>query len=136
MVNKINKPEPPTDDTDFEIRFYESLIEKKSDFVEALAALGDLYTKKGFYEKGLIVDEKLATLRPDDAIVLYNLACSYSLVNNLDKALRTIKQAVECGYDNLDHLNQDPDLLNLRKDSRFRRYFLKITADNQSKPSV
>ena len=41
---------PKQDDTDFEIRFYESLLEKKPDFIEALAALGDLYTHKGFYE--------------------------------------------------------------------------------------
>lgn len=115
------------DDMDFEIRFYESLLSKKPDFLEVLAALGDLYTKRGHYEKGLMVDERLAQLKPGDPIVLYNLACSYSLVNELDKAFKTIKRAVGCGYDNLDHLIQDPDLTNLRRDNRFKKYLLKIS---------
>ncbi len=114
------------EDMDFEIRFYESLLQKKPDFAQALAALGDLYTRKGLFEKGLTVDEQLAQLKPLDPIVLYNLACSYSLVNKLDKALKVIKRAVDCGYDDLDHLSKDPDLMNLRQDNRFKKYLLKI----------
>jgi len=113
------------DDIDFEIRFYESLIEKKPDFIEALAALGDLYTQKGQYKQGLSVDEKLMQLRPEDPIVLYNLACSYSLLEEKDRAYRTIKKAINCGYDNFEHLEQDADLENLRNDSRFQRYISK-----------
>ena len=113
-------------DSDFQIRFFEELIKKKPDFAEALAALGDLYTKQGWHEKGLKVDQKLALLKPEDPIVLYNLACSYSLVNNIDQAFETIQNAVDCGYDNLEHLTMDRDLINLRGDQRFQRYFENI----------
>ena len=41
---------------DFEISFYEKLIKENSNFTDALVALGDAYTKKGLYEKGLDVD--------------------------------------------------------------------------------
>ncbi|HBR15029.1 MAG TPA: hypothetical protein DD723_05745 [Candidatus Omnitrophica bacterium] len=114
------------EDMDFEIQFYEGIIKKKSDFFAALSALGDLYTKKGQYEKGLELDLRLTQLRPEDPIVLYNLACSYSLVNDTNLALRTIKKAINCGYDDFDFIEQDKDLHNLQQDSRFKRYFARI----------
>jgi len=117
---------PKEDDMDFEIRFYEGLLKKKPDFIDALSAIGDLYTKKGFYEKGLRVDEKLVILRPCDPIVLYNLSCSYSLVNQIDKSFRAFKKAINCGYCDFDHLEKDDDLLNLRKDPRFQKYYIRL----------
>ncbi len=119
------------DDTDFEIAFYEGIIHKQPNFIEALGALGDLYTKKGDYHKGLVIDEKLAQLKPDDPIVLYNLACSYSLLKDIDKALDVIKQAVKCGYDEFEYLLEDEDLTNLQKDPRFKRYITRIQTQNK-----
>lgn len=107
---------------DFEIKFYEDLVDKKKDFLQALMALGDLYTKRGLYEKGLAVDKKLARMRPEDPGILYNLACSYSLVNNINQAYQVIKLAIDCGYDDFRHLEHDHDLENLLKDQRFRHY--------------
>ncbi len=116
------------DDNDlgFELRFFEGLVHKNPNFIEALSALGDVYTKAGAYEKGLNVDERLVQLKPEDPIVLYNLACSYSLLNEIDKALRSVKKAVKCGYSDFGHMQRDQDLLNLRKDRRFQRYFERI----------
>jgi tetratricopeptide (TPR) repeat protein len=111
---------------DFEIEFCERLLQKRPHFVQALSLLGNLYTKKGFYLKGLEVDEMLYLLKPHDPIVLYNLACSYSLLNEKDKALRSIKQAINCGYDDFCQIENDTDLDNLRSDSRFRKYFSRI----------
>jgi tetratricopeptide (TPR) repeat protein len=111
------------EDLEFLISFCEGLIKKKPDFIEALQALGDAYTKKGLYEKGLSIDEYLSQLQPTNPFVLYNLACSYSLMNQTDKALRSIKLAIKHGYRNFDYLKEDKDLANLRNDSRFRRYF-------------
>ena len=92
------------------------------DFIEALIYLGDLYTREGFYDKGLGVDEKLALLRPDDAVVMYNLACSYSLVNDVPAARRAMVRAIDLGYDEWDHLRKDRDLANLLRDAGFAAY--------------
>ena len=116
----------PNDDLDFEIKFYEGLLEKKPDFVEALALLGDLYTRRGMYERGLKIDEQLALLRPSDAIVFYNLACSYSLLKEIDKSLRSIKRAINCGYSDFEHLDHDSDLDNLRADERFKKFLSRV----------
>ena len=113
-----------SDDVDFEIQFYEGILEKKGDFFQALMALGNLYTKNGLYQKGLAVDEKLVRLRPKDPLVLYNLACSYSLLNKINKAFKAMKDAFSCGYDDFDYLKNDGDLANLLKDARFRKYLL------------
>jgi len=113
-------------DWDFEIEFYEGLIKKKPDFIDALTALGDIYTQKGMYEQGLVIDKRLEVLLPDDPFVLYNLACSYSLMNDVDKALRCVKKAINRGYDNFEFLQYDEDLANLKRDGRFIRYFNRI----------
>ncbi|MBF0479294.1 MAG: hypothetical protein HQL26_07400 [Candidatus Omnitrophica bacterium] len=107
---------------EFEKKFYEGILQRTPDFIEALIALGDVYTLSGEFEAGLKIDEKLALLRSDDAYILYNLACSYSLLNYVDLALETIKKAILCGYDDFAFLQEDEDLHNLRKDYRFQSY--------------
>lgn len=103
----------------FEMGFYENVLKEAPDFIEALSALGDLYTKEGYYEKGLEVDKRLARLRPDDGVILYNLACSYSLLNDVPRARSTMKAALENGYEDIEYLLQDTDLLNLLSDAKF-----------------
>ena len=110
----------------FEIKFYEGILARQPDFIEALSALGDLYTYGGYFSEGLEIDLKLRRLKPDDPTVLYNLACSYSLMGRIDYALRTIKKAINCGYADFQHLEADEDLNNLRKDTRFKRYFQRV----------
>jgi len=120
------------EDIEFEITFYNGLIEKNPNFTEALIALAELYTKAGMYKEGLAVDEQLVRLKPTDPMVLYNLACSYSLMNDIDKAFRAIKKAVNCGYSDFSHLEKDDDLSNLLKDQRFQQYFSRL---KNKKPS-
>lgn len=120
------------DDVEFELRFYEALVAKNPRFIEALTMLADIYTRVGRFREGLAVDERLALLKPTDPYVLYNLSCSYSITHQLDKALRSFKQAVNAGYDNLDYVKYDEDMDNLRKDSRFKRYFRRLQ-DKRSK---
>jgi tetratricopeptide (TPR) repeat protein len=113
-------------DPQFEIAFYEGLIRKTPNFIEALLCLGDLYTQQGFYEKGLKVDERLAELRPDDATVFYNLACSYSLMNEVASADSAIKRSIDLGYEDFEHMQKDPDLLNLLSSEEFQAYFKQV----------
>ncbi len=119
-------------DVNFEMRFYESLLEKKPDFVDALFALGDLYTKKELYQKALEVDQRLSVLRPENPTTHYNLACTYSLMNQIEHAFKAIQVAFESGYDDFPFLEHDKDLFNLRKDDRFQRLFDEIKKKKQT----
>lgn len=123
----------PNSDIDFEIRFYENILKESPDFIEAIIALADLYTKKGLYQEGLVLDEKLSRLRPDDPVVFYNLACSYSLLNDFALALRAIKKAIELGYDDFEHMYNDQDLAGLMADDQFRQYLKGV--QKKRKPS-
>ncbi len=110
-----NSQENGVDSLDFEIRFLEGVLKESPHFIEALINLGDLYTKRGLYRQGLEIDLRLSALRPNDPIVLYNLACSYSLLADLHKAFEVIQVAIAKGYQDFRYLAQDEDLANLRQ---------------------
>lgn len=99
---------------DFEIRFYEGVLKCSPTFIEVLQVLGGHYTAVGRYADGLTIDRRLVRLSPDDPIAHYNLACSLSLTGKAEAALRELAEAVHLGYDDVDHMEQDPDLENLR----------------------
>jgi len=111
---------PKAEDLDFQMGFYEGIIKDNPNFAEALIALGEIYTKKGLYEKGLKIDKRLIKLRPGSSIAHYNLACSLSLMSDLTSSFKALKRAIELGYDDLMFMNGDPDLSNLRGDNRFK----------------
>jgi tetratricopeptide (TPR) repeat protein len=119
-------------DLKFEIRFFEGISRRDPDFIEALQVLGDAYTQTGQWEKGLGIDQRLARLCPNNALVFYNLACSYSLMKQLDAAFAALGQAVKLGYNDARWLIKDPDLANLRQDNRFD----KIRTDLSKKPGT
>ena len=106
---------------DFEIAFYEKLLRAYPDFADVLIPLGSAYTKRGLYEKGLEVDRRLTQLRGEDPISWYNLGCSYSLLNRLEEAFEALRRAVALGYADLTHLQNDPDLLGLRRSPKYRQ---------------
>ena len=108
------------EDLDFEISFYERLLKKNPDFVNALIALGDAYTKKGRYKDGLNIDQRLVRLKPEDSTVHYNLACSYSLLKMANSCLAALRKAMRLGYPDFAFMEKDPDLEFIRKDPRYK----------------
>ncbi|MBI4661545.1 MAG: hypothetical protein HY735_22210 [Verrucomicrobia bacterium] len=111
---------------DIEIGFLEGIVQRDPSYVEALQILGDDYTRRGRFDDGLKVDETLARLRPRDALVQYNLACSYSLTDQCDLAAQALDLALSLGYHDFKWLAQDPDLENLRQHPRYRRIRARI----------
>ncbi len=134
-MRKEYTPKAPRkkDDIEFEIAFYESILASTPDFIEALAAIGDLYTRAGLWQKGLDVDIKLSKLRSDDPMVFYNLACSYALLGQTRPALSTLTKAIEFGYDDFEYLRNDVDLENLLKDEQVMEYIKQIEKKKKSK---
>ena len=104
----------------FEVAFFESIVRRQGDYWEVLAVLGNHYTADKRYREGLAVDRRLAQLRPDDPIVFYNLACSYSLVGWVPQALKALERSLTLGYRDFKHLMQDRDLDALKRDRRFK----------------
>ncbi len=117
---ELKTPEFQKTDDEFTIWFLEGVIEKYPTYVECLMYLGNAYTATGMYEKGLKVDLKLARLRPEDPLVHYNLACSFSLLRRLNESLGSLEKAIDLGYDDLIHLVNDSDLDSLREDEVYK----------------
>ncbi len=105
---------------DIQIQFMEGLVRRDPSFVEALQLLGDHYTERGRFPESLKVDERLAQLDPRNPLVFYNLACSYSLNGQFDRAAAVLEQALNFGYCDFDWLARDPDLRELRKHPAYR----------------
>ena len=79
----------------------------------ALARLGEAATAKVWAERTLAID-------PDDAVVLYGVACIYSMLGDIDRALDLLGRAVQSGFRKREWIEHDPDLNALRADPRYR----------------
>jgi len=101
-------------DLDTKIEFIEGIVRRDPNYVDALQLLGDHYTQRGLFADGLKVDEHLARLEPQNPLVFYNLACSYSLTEEFDRAVFALEKALILGYRDFAWLAKDPDLKKLR----------------------
>ena len=103
-----------TDDPEFEMRFFESVLKRDAQYTEVVELLGGLYTKHGRIADGLKMDRRLVKLLPDNATAHYNLACSLALLKRKTAAIKSLHQAVSLGYTDFDWMQQDPDLDGLK----------------------
>jgi tetratricopeptide (TPR) repeat protein len=111
---------------DIKIQFMEGVVRRDPDYVDALQLLGDHYTQRGRFDEGLHVDERLARLEPKNPVVFYNLACSYSLTEQFDRAVLALEKALKLGYRDFTWLAKDPDLKKLREQPVYRDIQKKI----------
>lgn len=114
------------EDPTFEISFYESVLRRDPNYTDVVELLGGLYTKVGRISDGLKMDRKLVRLLPKNATAHYNLACSLALSKRRTDALRSLKLAVDLGYDDADWMTQDPDLDDLKDHPEFVRLLEKL----------
>jgi len=115
-------------DLDTKIEFMAGLVRRDPDYVDALQLLGDHYTQRGLFNEGLKVDERLARLEPENPLVFYNLACSYSLTDQFERAALALEKALQLGYRDFTWLAKDPDLKKLRTQPVYQDLREKIRA--------
>lgn len=106
---------------DFELEFFGGILTRHPDYVDVLRVMGNNLTQKGRVRDGLEIDRRLVNLRPRDALVHYNLACSYALLKCTDLAIATLRKAIELGYRDFRYVRQDKDLESIRNDPRYRQ---------------
>ncbi len=70
----------------------------------------------------------MAKRNPRSSATHYNLACLLSIRGRLDAAFDSLDLAVELGFRNVAHIENDPDLAALRKEKRFAGV-LKVAAE-------
>ena len=62
-------------------------------------------------------------LRPNDAIVMYNVCCTFCTLGQRDEALSSLRKAYDAGFRDADWTRRDPDLALLRDDPEFERMY-------------
>ncbi len=62
-------------------------------------------------------------LRPNDALVAYNIACMYCNLGRKDDGLRTLRRSWEAGFRDSDWARNDPDLALLHADPEFEKLY-------------
>jgi len=82
-------------------------------------ALGELEQKNfvnaiDFYTRWLVAD-------PQDNGSWYNLACAYALKGEKDKSLEAFENAVDAGWENAEHAQNDSDLISIKDENRFKQ---------------
>lgn len=98
---------------DFDVDFYERLLARKADSIETLRILAELVSRKGDMKRAVELDRRLVDLQPEDFLARYNLACSLARAGRADDAIDALSRAILLGYDDLAHLEADPDLESL-----------------------
>lgn len=76
--------------------------------------------RSGDRDAGLHWAERALEIDPHDAGVQYNVACLYSLENQVDRAIDCLEGAVSAGFGHRDWIEQDPDLDSVREHPRFQ----------------
>ena len=57
---------------------------------------------------------------------LYNIACCHAQLGNMTEGLLSIAETLKLGYNDINQIRSDPDLEQLREDSRFEKLLLKF----------
>jgi tetratricopeptide (TPR) repeat protein len=105
---------------DFDIDFFERILARNPDSIDVLRVLGELASRRGLNERALELDRRLVARLPDDFLARYNLACSLALAGRADEAILCLGEAFRLGYDDVAHMEVDPDLASIRERPEFR----------------
>jgi tetratricopeptide (TPR) repeat protein len=98
----------------------ERRLETTPDDARALCFGSVNLLEAGETEKGMQWLERAKTSQGDDALNLYNVACVYSNIGELDMALDCLEKSVRKGMAEIDWMLNDSDLDNLRDHPRFK----------------
>ncbi len=74
----------------------------------------------GDYEGALPLFEEMARRQPESYVPQYNVASSLAQLGRTDESLDALDRALELGFDELAHLQNDPDLDPVRDTDRFK----------------
>jgi TolB-like protein/Tfp pilus assembly protein PilF len=95
------------------------------DGASALAALGER-------QRSLDWASRVLDRAGDDALVLYNLACLYSLAGEVTSALEALEKSYAAGLADPDWMRQDSDLDNIRKHPRYKELVKQMETEGAS----
>jgi len=101
------------------ISHYKMAIKINPDYANSYVNLSAAYLNKTNFKLSLKTLNTLESINPNHPLLHYNFSCYYALLGNILKGIDSLKKAIENGYKNLQSLETDPDLENLRQNPQF-----------------
>ena len=98
----------------------EAQLQRFPDDVRARILLASDQASAGETDSAIMHVKIAVAMRPTDANILYNAACTYGLLGMKIDALENFRRSVAAGYSNLDWCLNDPDLEILHDESEFK----------------
>ena len=105
------------------VAIFEKHLKKMPEDARVRVLLANSYAQNGRYEDATREADMAMALRPDDTMILYNLACVFCLMNNAKDAIIALKKARDAGYHATAWARQDPDLALLHGEPEFESLF-------------
>ena len=122
-LGALGKPEQQLNISQREIEAYEQHLRKVPEDARARVLLGQNYAAFQRTDDAVREARMAMALRPDDALILYNVACLFSLLAMKDEAIDALSKAWHAGYREIRWTRQDPDLTLLHGHPEFERLF-------------
>ena len=85
--------------------------------------LGGMYSQEHRIDDAIRETNLAMTLRPNEATVLYNAACTFANLDRRAEAIEALRKAWEAGYRDAEWTRRDPDLASLRGDPEFEKLY-------------
>lgn len=85
--------------------------------------------EKGNYERSIPGFQKIYEAMPGEETGIasaYNVACGYSLMGRKDESVEWLAKAVEAGFRDAEHIENDSDLDNIREEEGYREIIRKL----------
>jgi Flp pilus assembly protein TadD len=102
------------------IAAYEAIIKKYPDDADAWYFYGYVLHASDNIDRAIEAHIKAASFGVRVQRPLYNLACAYALKGDKDKAIATLKQAIDAGFASKSYIAGDSDWDSLRNDPHFK----------------
>lgn len=99
-------------------RFVFDMPEAHALHLQLLAMMNDAHVRKDYYAMEGVTHQGVA-LGTADSLWTYNQACALALQDNRDEAVDRLQEAINLGFDDLEHIQADSDLDALRNMHKF-----------------
>jgi beta-lactamase regulating signal transducer with metallopeptidase domain len=102
-------------------------FDKRADRLARTPRNGEEWYERGYdyyrndrYEEAASAFKKAADLHYAEGKALYNAACSYALLDDANRAIPALREAIARGWDDFDKIAEDSDFDPIRSDPRFQ----------------
>jgi tetratricopeptide (TPR) repeat protein len=101
----------------------ESHLKRVPEDARARTLLATSYAKVGRAEDAAKEATFATVLRPNDAMILYNAACVFGVLNKKPEAMDTLRKAHAAGFTDAVWARRDPDLAILHEEPEFEKLY-------------